>query len=85
VIAYGAGGATETVTPPDLGPATGLWFEEQTTESLVEAIRRFEALADTFDPAAARRQALRFNRQRFADELIGYLEGLAPRPARRAA
>jgi len=38
VIAYGAGGATETVRPGQ----TGLFFDKPTPESLVDAIGRFE-------------------------------------------
>ena len=74
VIAYGRGGATETVVPPG-GPdePTGLWFEEQTVEGLASAICQFEALADHLAPAAARRQALRFNRRRFEQEMLAYL------------
>jgi glycosyltransferase involved in cell wall biosynthesis len=89
VIAFGRGGATETVIPPG-GPQepTGLWFEEQTVDCLTSAVQQFERAADRFDPAAARRQAQRFNHRRFADELFAYLAqvlrptGLA---ARRAA
>jgi hypothetical protein len=67
---------------------TGLWFEEQTIECLSSALQRFEHAAGRFDPAAARRQAQRFNHRRFADELFAYLaEVLRPTtPAvRRAA
>jgi glycosyltransferase involved in cell wall biosynthesis len=80
VIAYGKGGATETVIPPcptsrgsGIG-ATGLWFMEQNVECLVDAIQTFEANRAAFSPADGRSQALRFNRQRFADELFTYLD-----------
>lgn len=77
VIAYGRGGATETILPPGTSSSpTGVWFEEQTAEALAGAVERFERDEQTFDPAAARRQALRFNRRRFEAELAGYLEGL---------
>jgi len=75
VIAFGRGGATETVLPPDgRHEPTGLWFEEQTAACLAEALDRFERRAGDFNPAAARRQAQRFRRQRFADELFAYLD-----------
>ncbi len=46
VIAYGAGGALETV----LDGKTGLFFEQQTPESLMEAVQRFDMLKiDTRD------------------------------------
>ncbi len=90
VIAYGRGGATETVVPPGgRAEPTGLWFAEPTVECLADALTTFEARAGDFDPAAARRQALRFNPRRFADELFGYLDSVlhppAAQPTRRAA
>ena len=89
VIAFGCGGATETVIPPEhRREPTGLWFGEQTVESLAEAVNRFERRRGAFSPTAARRQALRFNAPRFADELLGYLAAVlqpARVPSRRAA
>jgi glycosyltransferase involved in cell wall biosynthesis len=77
VIAYGRGGATETVVPPGGRTApTGLWFREQTADCLAAALERFETLAGDLDSSAARRQALRFNRQRFAEELFAYLDAV---------
>jgi glycosyltransferase involved in cell wall biosynthesis len=72
VIAYGAGGATETVVP--LGDRqgrapTGLWFTPQTPEALAGAVRRFEAAEAAFDPAAIRRHAERFATARFRREM----------------
>jgi glycosyltransferase involved in cell wall biosynthesis len=89
VIAYGRGGATETVIPPGGGvEPTGIWFEDQTTDCLIEGMRQFEATAGRFQPAAARRNALRFNARRFADEFFGYVAQTVhppPQPSRRAA
>ncbi|MBL8792666.1 MAG: glycosyltransferase [Planctomycetia bacterium] len=77
VIAYGRGGATETVTPLDAATApTGVWFDEQTEESLIEALATFERRAADFDPATIRQRALPFNGQRFAHELFAYLDGV---------
>jgi glycosyltransferase involved in cell wall biosynthesis len=88
VIAFGRGGATETVVPPGAGEPTGLLFEEQSAACLEEAICTFENRRGDFNPAVARRQALRFHQRRFAEELLGYLGGvLAPpdvRPRRAA-
>jgi glycosyltransferase involved in cell wall biosynthesis len=89
VIAFGRGGATETVVPPG-GPRepTGWWFEEQTVDCLADALHTFESCADRFSPLAARRQAQRFHAQRFAAELFGYLDAVvrpAAPPSRRAA
>jgi glycosyltransferase involved in cell wall biosynthesis len=89
VIAFGRGGATETViSPGGRREPTGVWFTEQTVESLMEAMSAFEARRGDFNPAAARRQALHFNAHRFRDELCAYLDGVlhpASAPVRRAA
>ena len=75
VIALGKGGATETVLPlGNSASPTGVWFEEQSIDSLTEAIERFERNPAAFQSGAIRRQALRFNRHRFESELVGYLE-----------
>jgi glycosyltransferase involved in cell wall biosynthesis len=77
VIAFGRGGATETVVPlgdPAGRPATGVWFDAQTPESLAGAVRRFEADADRFDPAAIRRHAERFRAERFRTEILAQIE-----------
>lgn len=88
VIAFGRGGATETVRGLGVLPEpTGAFFEEQTPESLVEAIERFERVADRFDPRAARKQALLFRQERFESDLFNYLDLAIGKPAapRRAA
>jgi glycosyltransferase involved in cell wall biosynthesis len=75
VIALGKGGATETVIPPGSErEPTGVWFSEPTADCLAEALLAFEAQAGDFNPAAARRQALLFNRNRFERELFTYLD-----------
>ena len=78
VIAFGAGGATESILPADESmPGTGLFFESQTPESLGRAIERLEANLDRFDPQAARRQAERFAAAHFEQQLIGLLQSEA--------
>jgi glycosyltransferase involved in cell wall biosynthesis len=89
VIALGKGGATETVVPPGAAGGaepTGLWFPEQTADSLAEAILRFEAGAGDLDPSAGRRQALRFAASRYERGLFAHLDAvLAGSAAARAA
>lgn len=90
VIAFGRGGATETILPlgdQEANP-TGLWFSEQSVEALAEAVIVFEKNRAYFSPTASRRHALRFNTARFAEELFGYLDRVlqsAATPLRRAA
>ncbi|MDW5598801.1 glycosyltransferase [Conexibacter stalactiti] len=67
VIAYGVGGARETVRDGE----TGVLFEEQTPASLAAAIERFEAL--TLDPEAPRRNARRFGREQFRAQLAAVI------------
>jgi glycosyltransferase involved in cell wall biosynthesis len=86
VIAFGRGGATETVIPEGGKKSpTGVWFEDQTVESLIDALERFEPVEDRFDPAAARQRALHFSKERFRAELMNYLDLVGSVPARGIA
>jgi glycosyltransferase involved in cell wall biosynthesis len=83
VIAFGAGGARETVVPPGEGePPTGLFFEHQTVEALVDAIRRFEGSAHQFEPKALRRRAEAFDRPLFRERVHAYLRARMEAPPR---
>ena len=69
VIAYGVGGAVETVRA--LGYAerpTGVFFEEQTPSAIIAAVDRFERNADAFSAEQCRANALRFSPERFHKE-----------------
>ncbi|NCC04164.1 MAG: glycosyltransferase family 4 protein [Proteobacteria bacterium] len=57
VIAFGKGGAVETV----VDGVTGVLFKEQTVSSLIDAVKRFEGLAPSFDPDVIRKNAERFD------------------------
>jgi glycosyltransferase involved in cell wall biosynthesis len=70
VIFYGKGGLLETIPQPDCG----ISFADQTTEAIRGAVERFETLATPFDPAALRRNAERFSRERFEREIRGFVE-----------
>jgi glycosyltransferase involved in cell wall biosynthesis len=75
VIALGHGGARETVVSPgEVEPATGLFFERQTVEDLADAIRRFESGAHRFEPKALRRRAEAFDRPLFKERMQTYLQ-----------
>ncbi|HUY34602.1 MAG TPA: glycosyltransferase [Pirellulales bacterium] len=78
VVAYGRGGVTETVVPADnQRPGTGVFFNEPTPAALADAIRRLEEHPTRFSGRAARRQALRFNAERYESEMLAYLEWVA--------
>jgi glycosyltransferase involved in cell wall biosynthesis len=68
VIAYGRGGALETVIGPDMNneaAATGIFFDSQTVEALQAAVRRFETM--NIQPASCRAWAERFAPEAFRD------------------
>lgn len=62
VIAYGKGGALETVKTGD--NATGIFFYSQTAESISEAVERFES-AEGITPCNCRLNAERFSIENF--------------------
>ncbi len=66
VLAYGAGGALETVVPE----VTGILFQPQTVEGLIEGVRRLESWLPRFDPRAAIEHAAGFSEQRFRSNLL---------------
>lgn len=68
VIAYGRGGALETVRGSDTESPTGLFFDEQTVEGLIDAVERFER-SERPDPSRIRAHALTFDRPRFKDAI----------------
>lgn len=68
VIALGAGGALDTV----VDGVTGVHVAEQTVESLIEAVRRFDGMS--FATQRIVEHAQQFSAQRFANELIRIVE-----------
>jgi len=68
VIAYGVGGAAESV----LDGRTGVLFGEQSTAGLAAAIERFETLV--LDGEAPRENAMRFGRERFRSEMAQVID-----------
>ncbi len=70
VIAYGRGGVTETVIDGE----TGIFFDQQTVESLNEAVKRFEETETHFEPELIRKQAEQFGIERFRRELLELVE-----------
>ncbi|MGD9723333.1 MAG: glycosyltransferase family 4 protein [Pirellulales bacterium] len=68
VIAYGRGGALETVRGLDAPQPTGVLFGEQTVDAVVEAVRTFEREQRRLQATACRANAMRFDTARFHDE-----------------
>lgn len=67
VIAYAAGGATETVIPGE----TGVFFTEQSWESLYEAVLNFDS--EHWDSGKIRDQAATFDIAVFQDKIKNYV------------
>jgi len=72
VIAYRGGGALETVVEGK----TGMFFNEQTPESLAECVEAFEKVA--FSPSRCRENAERFRPERFRDAIRAFLTDKFP-------
>ncbi|HEX8575649.1 MAG TPA: glycosyltransferase family 4 protein [Flavobacterium sp.] len=70
VIAYGRGANLETV----LGGITGLYFQEQTLESLISTVNKFEEVKGNFDPINIRQHAETFSIKRFQSEFKAFVE-----------
>ncbi len=71
VVGIDAGGVKETVTPD-----TGLFFSEQTVESLSAAILRLERGEVKISEAACRRRAADFSRTRFQREFLAAVDSV---------
>ncbi|BAY25567.1 group 1 glycosyl transferase [Calothrix sp. NIES-2100] len=76
VIAFGAGGALETVRDiracGDTG--TGIFFKAQTEAALVETVEKFEMYQSSFNPEYLRSHASQFSRQVFGDRYLNFIE-----------
>jgi glycosyltransferase involved in cell wall biosynthesis len=76
VIAYGRGGALETVLSPEsasASEATGIFFSEPRAESLMAAVELFQRIRERFEPATMRRHACKFSRERFKAQMSDYI------------
>jgi glycosyltransferase involved in cell wall biosynthesis len=89
VIAFGRGGAAEIVRGLESERPTGILFDEQTPESLVQAIAAFDKRRHRIRAADCRLIALRFGVERFRREFFGHVlaewENFAIAQSRRCA
>jgi len=74
VIAYGRGGARETVRDRASGHPTGVFFDVQSPDAVTDAVRRFEQETPAIDPRDCREHALQFSAPRFAAEFTAFVE-----------
>lgn len=68
VIAYGKGGALDSVVPNQ----TGVFFPKQTVESLIEGIKEFEKT--NFDPLEIRKHAETYSNDEFIRKMKDFIQ-----------
>jgi glycosyltransferase involved in cell wall biosynthesis len=73
VIAFGDGGATETIVEGK----SGAFFQPQTAEALVEALLNFHS--GDFKPEIVRKQALRFSTEQFVKKFKKLIRNVTPK------
>jgi glycosyltransferase involved in cell wall biosynthesis len=73
VIAYGKGGAAETIRDLSQLRPTGVLFEQQTAGAINDAIMRFEASSVRIAEADCRENAERFSADRFRSDLTAFV------------
>lgn len=70
VIAFGKGGACETVVEN----VTGILFKNQTIEDLIDAVERFERRNTPFDSLVIRENAQRFSQEIFRKRISDFVK-----------
>jgi glycosyltransferase involved in cell wall biosynthesis len=74
VIAFGKGGALETIQGLEAEKPTGVFFDHQSVESLASAVALFEEKAQLISAQACTDNAQRFSDKRFIQEFESYIE-----------
>lgn len=70
VLAFGKGGARETVIDGE----TGLFFSAQTPQAICDAVERFEKIESQFDPVRIRQHAKSFSTEVFKAKFHSYVD-----------
>ncbi|WP_369906878.1 glycosyltransferase family 4 protein [Klebsiella pneumoniae] len=73
VIAFGKGGSLETIRPLGVDNPTGLFFSEQTIESIISQVNAFERNVEIFEPENCRLNSLRSSSLRFKNEMDNFI------------
>ncbi|MCK5332844.1 glycosyltransferase [Candidatus Parcubacteria bacterium] len=68
VIAFGGGGALETVVQDK----TGMFFSEQTAESIIDVVKKFDS--EKFNPEEIRAHAMKFDKAIFKEKIKNFIE-----------
>jgi hypothetical protein len=72
VIAFGRGGALETV----VNGQTGLFFDQQSAQSIQQAVEAFDSVGQRMHPELIRANAERFAPSRFRREVLDLMDRL---------
>lgn len=80
VIAFGKGGALETVRGTDEPRRTGVFFYEQTPEAICNAVVEFERIASAINPHDCRANAELFSPARFRRNILEFVEEVMESP-----
>jgi len=70
VIAYAEGGALDTI----IDGKTGILFEEQSPEGLIDALERFQDIKGKLNPTEIKKHADNFDNEKFRDQIVDYIE-----------
>jgi glycosyltransferase involved in cell wall biosynthesis len=73
VIAFGRGGAAETVAGLSAPQPTGVLFAEQSAAAVTGAVREYEANAQRITAEACRARAERYSAARFREQFAGFV------------
>jgi glycosyltransferase involved in cell wall biosynthesis len=69
VLAFGTGGAAETV----IDGVTGILFQRQTVESIVDAVKRFDVISNSMNHKEIRLHSEKFSRATFEHNIQEYV------------
>lgn len=83
VIAYGKGGALETVKGLEQTNPTGVFYPKQTPEEIISAVQRFEQEQSKILPANCRKNAMRFSPEVFRQNMQAYIHNKQHEDVRR--
>ncbi|KGT37731.1 glycosyl transferase family 1 [Heyndrickxia coagulans P38] len=75
VVAYGKGGSLESVRGfNQKDHPTGIFFNEQTPQSIINAIHQFEQSVNLISLSDCRKHAIKFSPERFRNELKAFID-----------
>ena len=73
VIAYGKGGLAETIIDVSKDMPTGILYADQSVDSLISAVEKFEKYSHLIRPENCRKNSERFSAERFNSEFKGFV------------